>query len=292
MLNILILGASGMAGHMISDHLGKKRGSKYNILELHRNPSKRKNSIIIENFQVSNILDIVKLSRIDVIINCIGILNEKCNLDPTLAYYWNGIFPNELAQKLTTIFPFCRLIQISTDCVFSGTKGDYKEFEHKDGNSIYAISKSMGEVNYGHHLTIRTSIIGPELKTDGIGLFDWFIFNQSNQVFGFSDHYWSGVTTLELSNFIDIFISNKIYGLLHLSNNSKISKLNLLKTLNTVFLNESKNIIPKNAGFVDKSLINSRLDFNLAIDYANMIKDLYIWMKSNKYTYVKYSHLI
>src|SRR5690606_27782525 len=108
------------------------------------------------------------------------------------------------------------LIHISTDCVFSGKKGDYIETDQKDGSSVYAQSKSLGEITGDNILTIRTSIIGPELKNNGIGLFHWFM-SQQGQIQGYSNVFWNGVTTLELAKVIHRLINKQMDGLIHIT---------------------------------------------------------------------------
>ena len=120
---------------------------------------------------------------------------------------------------------------------FSGKEGSYTEDSFKNGIGFYAQSKALGEVINTKDLTFRTSIIGPELKQNGIGLFHWFM-NQSGDVSGYKEAFWSGVTTIELAKAIDQAIDQKLTGLYHLVNNNKISKYDLLDYINTVFRND------------------------------------------------------
>ena len=117
-----------------------------------------------------------------------------------------------------------KLIHNSTDCVFSGEKGtSYIETDEKDGNGVYAKTKGIGEVISDKHLTIRTSVVGPELKSDGEELFHWFM-TQSGTISGYTRAIWSGVTTLELAKAVLWSIENKITGLYHITNNDSICK--------------------------------------------------------------------
>lgn len=100
-----------------------------------------------------------------------GVLNQFAERDKIGAYHVNGFLPHHLWRKAEDVQ--ARLIHISTDCVFEGTRGGYTEEDAPDGTSVYAISKSLGEVQKPGHLTIRTSIIGPEIRSGGIGLMDW-----------------------------------------------------------------------------------------------------------------------
>ena len=126
------------------------------------------------------------------------------------------------------------LIHISTDCVFSGNKGNYIETDYRDARDIYGLSKALGEIDNENDLTIRTSIIGPELKTNGEGLFHWFL-SQKGNVYGYTDAIWGGVTTLEFAKAIDCAIEQRITGLINLTNKVPISKYELLKLSQKIF---------------------------------------------------------
>jgi dTDP-4-dehydrorhamnose reductase len=180
-----------------------------------------------------------------------------------------------------------KIIHISTDCVFSGKEGSYLESSIKNGVGYYSQSKSLGEINNSKDLTFRTSIIGPELNENGIGLFHW-ITNQKNEVIGFEKAYWTGVTTLELLYAVKQAISENLTGLYHLVFDQKISKCELLNIINDEFSLGLK-ITPSNKYSVDKSLINTRIDFGFKVkSYEVMIKELHAWILMNKELYPHY----
>lgn len=149
----------------------------------------------------------------DVIINCIGALIKESEEHPDRAVFINSFFPHYLA-RLGNELNF-KLIHLSTDCVFSGEKGDYSETDFKDGKDFYAQTKALGEIINGDHLTFRTSFIGPEMKERGTGLFHWFM-TQNGKVYGYSRVYWTGITTLELAKAIDRAIEKNLKSLYHL----------------------------------------------------------------------------
>ena len=181
-----------------------------------------------------------------------------------------------------------KLIHISTDCVFSGKKGDYIESDVADEVSAYGRTKLLGEVTHGNHLTIRTSIIGPELKSDGIGLFHWFMYQQG-QVSGYAHVMWSGVTTIELAKAIDFAAKQDISGLLFLSNNTKISKYDLLGMFNKAFRNPLLKINRENTIQSDKSFLCTRDDFVYNVpDYQTMVELMKKWMFDHKNWYQQY----
>lgn len=282
---ILVIGASGMAGHVISRYL-----SNNDNLEVIRLARDKQNSNVDIHADVTDFTfleSIIKELKLDYVINAIGILNKDAEDHPDKAILLNSYLPHFLAKVLDQVS--ARLIHISTDCVFSGEKGFYKENDDKDGYGFYAQSKAIGEVTYGNHLTIRTSIIGPEIKTKGIGLLHWTL-NQKGKIKGYSSAYWGGVTTLELAKTIDTIINrNPINGLIHLTNNERISKYELLKLFNEVFalkLDIESDDIYK----VDKSILNTNPKLNLHVPtYRQMIEDLREWVYCNKEVYQHYN---
>jgi len=181
-----------------------------------------------------------------------------------------------------------KLIHISTDCVFSGlTKEPYVETDEKDGKDTYAKTKGLGEIINNKHLILRTSVIGPELKEDGEELFHWFI-KKEGTINGFSKAIWSGVTTLELAKAVYWAIENDIRGLYHITNNSSISKYELLM----LFKKYSKKDIKINkidGKDIDKSFIDTRKTLNYQIpSYEVMIKNMVALIKSKPKLYSQY----
>lgn len=283
MKKILVLGIKGMAGHVVFKSLSTF--DKYDVYGIARNVDVSKK---IFNLDVTNVNELKKIIdlKFDVIINCIGILNKDAEDNPHKAIWFNSYFPHFL--EAVTKSTETKVITLSTDCVFSGKKGDYFENDIKDGEGFYAQSKATGEIDNNKDLTIRTSIIGPELKKDGIGLFHWFM-NQENEIHGFTEAYWTGVTTIELAHAIHQAIQQNITGLYHLVNNDKISKYDLLDIINKVFRNNSVIIKPKSDYKVDKSLINTRNDFSYNVpSYESMIKNMKVWIENHKEHYQHY----
>ena len=164
------------------------------------------------------------------------------------------------------------MIHVSTDCVFSGKKGAYSEDDMRDADDIYGMSKALGEIFDAPHCTLRTSIIGPELK-DGTGLFHWFM-KQTKEVRGFTKAFWGGVTTLELAKSINKAIQNNLEGLYHVTNGKKISKYDLLYLFNK-HRNIPLSIVPYDGYEVDKSLVKSKkFDFEIP-DFDVMIEKVF-----------------
>ena len=186
---------------------------------------------------------------------------------------------NELGSKL---------IHISTDCVFSGKKGlPYIEDDFKDGRDTYAKSKGLGEIINDNHLTLRTSVIGPELKTDGEELFHWFM-SQSETVNGYTGAIWSGVTTIQLAKAVNWAIQNKIIGLYHITNNDVINKFDLLCLIKK-HLKKEIVINPIVGKKLNKSFIDTRKEISYQIPkYEEMIIEMKEYMLKNKHLYKHY----
>ena len=283
MKKIVIIGCKGMAGHVIKNYLESQEC--YNIWGIARGIESGKKLINLDVTDTKKIENIFIKESFDVVINCIGLLNDTAEANPELAIWYNSYFPHLLASYGKK-YNF-KLVHISTDCVFSGKNGNYNEKSFKDGEGFYAQSKSLGEVISSEHITIRTSIIGPELKQNGIGLFHWFM-NQQKSLMGFTKAIWSGVTTLELAKATKWSIENNIDGLYHITNNSSISKYDLLCLFKKY---TRKNIIiNKICGkTVNKNFIDTRKLINYEIpSYDQMIKDMVKYIHENKNTYSQY----
>jgi len=276
---ILILGSSGMLGHVVTKYFEERSYDVYNLS--HRIKINERTEIMdVTNF--SEFDKYLNKLKVDVIVNCIGTLNEDAENSPDKAILLNSYLPRFLEKKYMNTK--VKIIQISTDCVFSGKTGNYTEDSFRDGDSIYARTKTLGEINNNKDLTIRTSIIGPDINEDGIGLFQWFM-NQKGTIYGFKNAYWTGVTTIELAKGIEKLIKNDVAGLYHFVPNEKISKYNLLNIIAEIF-NRNITIIPKEDYYVDKSLINTRTDFKYVIPtYREMIEEMKSWIDKNPQLY-------
>ena len=282
MKKALVLGAAGMAGHIMTKYLAAK--PDLSVIGVARSETPFADEII-------DVLDFKALEAVinkhnpDFVINCIGVLVQKSANDLAQAVLINSYLPHFLAglgEKLGF-----KLIHISTDCVFSGKAGAYTETAFRDGDDNYARTKALGEVINNRDLTIRTSIIGPELKTDGTGLLDWF-FKQNTDIKGYNHAYWSGVTTLELAKATYAFINQDIFGLYNLCPESKISKFDLLGLFLKTW-QKAISILPYSDYHVDKSLVCTRTDFDYSVpDYAEMLTELNDWMVTHRDYYSHY----
>jgi len=283
---IAIIGSNGMAGHLISDYL--VLNPEFEVVRVARDSSIKKTDHQIDVTNFYALEELISNLKPDYVINAIGVLNADAESNPDRAVLLNSYFPHFLANICDKYKS--RLFHISTDCVFSGKKGSYLEYDFKDGIGFYAQSKALGEVNYHNHITIRTSIIGPDIKRNGIGLLNWLL-SQNGGIIGYSEAFWGGVTTLELAKAIEFFISQNIDGfnIYHLTNSEKISKFDLLKIINEVF-NLKLNILSSSEYKVDKSLVNSNklIDYRVP-SYQIMIEEIYKWIRKNNVSYPQYN---
>lgn len=282
MKKILIIGAHGMAGHIINQYLTSL--NKYKIYTLTRDSKFGIADYYCDVEQYIDYLDwlINEENHFDIVINCIGLLNQPSNENPTKAIYLNSYLPHYLES--ITKNNNTKIIHLSTDCIFDGTKGNHSETDKPTEINWYGRSKALGEINNNKDLTLRLSIIGTELKKDGIGLLNWFL-NQAGEVNGFINVYWNGITTLELAKQIDRIIEEKpqLSGIYHLSPDFKINKFDLLCIINNVW-NKNITIIPKSDFYQDKTLINFRKEeYNpQIIDYKTQLKELYNFIQCIK----------
>ena len=198
MKKVLLFGATGMAGHIAYYYL--LNTGKYEITNVVFRTPLTEDSIIVDVTNRDAVAEVVRRVQPEIILNCVGVLIKGSKEHPDNAILINAYFPHLLKKMADEVG--AKLIHISTDCVFSGKRGNYTEDDFRDADDVYGRSKALGEVINDKDLTIRTSIIGPELKKNGEGLFHWFM-NQHGEINGFKTAIWGGVTTLELAKAID-----------------------------------------------------------------------------------------
>lgn len=284
MKKVLVLGSGGMAGHVVNKYLISL--GKYKVYNSAVRPGIFNNTYIMDVRESNKLKLYLNDLKPDIVINCIGILIEESSRNIEDAILINSYLPNFLS-RIGKELSF-KLIHISTDCVFSGKSGNYFENSFCDGDTTYARSKALGEIKNDRDLTIRTSIIGPELKKNGTGLLHWFL-HQNGEINGFENAFWSGVTTLELAKAIEEFIIQDINGLYNLSPDKKISKYDLLNLFKKVWNKNSVTIKLYSDYKSDKSLCSNRKDFTFKVnDYKKMLQELQEWMQSNKNIYQQY----
>jgi dTDP-4-dehydrorhamnose reductase len=269
-IRVLVLGVSGMLGNTIFRLLFESTGvSVYGTArsrECFSFFAREMRDHLIPGIDVENtdkLVSLIEKYRPDVVINCIGIVKQLAESNnPLDVIPINALFPHRLAKICQ--LASCRVIQMSTDCVYSGQKGMYVEDDEPDAKDLYGITKRLGELFYKNTVTLRTSIIGRELNSN-IGLIDWFL-SQKDFVKGYDKAIFSGLPTVEVARVIRDYVipNNKLCGLYHLSSDP-ISKFELLKLVAEVYEKKIK-IIPDSNFLIDRSLNSSA--FQLATGYS------------------------
>jgi len=224
MKKIAIFGIDGMLGSAVYKIFNQ---TNFNIIGINR-------SILdAQHAGINEIKNVVKDS--DYLINCIGIIKPYIHDDNPAeverAIEVNALFPHKLSQ--------CgiKTIQIATDCVYDGVKGNYIETDKHNALDVYGKTKSLGEISAENFLNLRCSIIGPEKKSKK-SLLEWFLNQPSNaEVNGFKNHQWNGITTFAFAEICKGIIENDLwfYGLQHIIPSNALNKSDMLKVFADVF---------------------------------------------------------
>ena len=279
-MKFLILGSTGMAGHLITNYLREHGHEVYGLARRKIFPHV---DIVLDVTNRTELAKIIRGGNFNCVVNCVGILNRAAEDNKTLAIRLNSELPHFLAE--TTADLPAKIIQLGTDCIFSGKRGGYREDDFPDGKTFYDRTKALGELVDEKNITFRNSIIGGDLERDGIGLLNWFL-QQTGEVNGYTKSVWSGVTTLFLAQMIERAAIENLHGLYQLTNNTPITKHDLLKLFAKVFRKEIK-ISPVEGIAADKTLINTKT-FGLAPPYEKMLLDLRDWMIRHENFYPHY----
>ena len=283
-MKFLILGCNGMAGHMISLYL-KEQG--YEVDGFARKETGLVRTIIGDVRDTELIKQIITNGEYWAIINCIGILNKYAENDHEAAVFLNSYLPHFLSKVTEDMNT--QIIHISTDCVFSGSKGGYIESDFPDGESFYDRSKALGEIDNRKDVTFRMSIVGPDINKNGIGLINWFM-QQKSKVKGYKNAIWTGQTTLQLAKTVENAAIQRVHGLYNMVPEDKISKYDMLVLFNKYLRNDQIEIISEETFKTDKSLKRTNYEmFSYKIPgYEQQIKELAEWMREHKDLYPHY----
>lgn len=229
-MKIFLFGSTGMLGSYIYKYLTNQRKKIICI---------KRNEIDISQVTIKRIEDIFKkysINEDDIIINCAGIIPQSITTDHEnmkIFLIVNSLFPI-LLDKISLTYK-TKVIHITTDCVFNGKKGNYIETDKHDETNIYGISKSLGE-NSSYSTIIRTSIIGEENKNK-YSLLEWVKKHSNSNLEGYINHFWNGVTCLELSKIINKMIDDNIWwiGVRHIFSPNSVSKFELINCINKIY---------------------------------------------------------
>lgn len=283
-MKILVLGSNGMAGHLISLYFQERN---YDVTGFARQQSPfLAHSIIGDASDIDSLKKYINEGEYDAVINCIGLLNQFAEENKAMAVLLNGYLPHYLAEITKNMKT--RIIHMSTDCVFAGNDGPYFEDSLPNGTSFYDRSKAIGEIRTSKDLTFRNSIVGPDMKSTGIGLFNWFM-KQKGPVGGYTGAIWTGVTTYTLAKAMEQALKENLTGLYNLVNNESISKYHLLQLFNKYFRDNKINIYPSEKIQLDKSLRKKRDDFSFVVPaYEQQIAEMAEWCDKYKDLYPHY----
>jgi len=260
-MRVLVFGASGMLGNAMLRLLSRQHD--WTVYGTLRAPNFALQQLAprahlvhgIHADQADSLVAAFTQCRPQVVINCVGLVKQLASADdPLAAIPINGLLPHRLAKlcELTN----ARLVHISTDCVFSGDQGHYRESDLPDTQDLYGRSKLVGEVAYRHAITLRTSIIGHELGCDH-GLVGWFL-SQQERVKGYTEAIFSGLPTFELARVVRDFVipNTELHGLYHVAA-EPISKYELLRIVNREY-GKNLQIEPDAKVKINRSLDASR----------------------------------
>ncbi|HYC49940.1 MAG TPA: SDR family oxidoreductase [Gemmatimonadaceae bacterium] len=283
-MKVIVLGGAGMLGHQVVRRLlvdfpethWTLRGSRHDPA-FGAAPWLRDNRAI-ENVDAEDLLglaSILRSHRPHVVINCLGVIKQRpqaMQFVPSITI--NSLLPHKVAEVVQAWNG--RLIHFSTDCVFSGAKGNYTEEDESDARDLYGRSKFLGEVASDRCLTLRTSIIGPELRHHH-SLLDWFLAQSGRTVRGFTRHWWSGVTTVHLADVTARIVQDlpELSGLYQVSS-GRTSKYELLEQIRVAF-DANVEVVPDDVPFCDRSLHGDK--FTAATGYvappwSTLLRDL------------------
>lgn len=283
-MKFLVFGCNGMAGHTVSLYLQEKGHVVHGFA---RKKSGLVPTIIGDAKDRVCVKETIVSENYDALVNCIGILNDFAEKNHEAATYLNAYFPHLLAslvQNKKTV-----VVHISTDCVFSGARGGYTERDFPDGRTFYDRSKALGEIVNDKDITLRCSIVGPDLNPQGIGLMNWFL-QQKGEVKGYAHAIWTGQTTLQLAKSIEQAVLARATGLYHMVPAQSISKYELLGLFNHYIRKKEITIARDETFNADKSLKRTNFEgFDYIVpDYETQIVELGNWMRKHKNLYPHY----
>ena len=283
-MKFFICGCNGMAGHTIGLYLLEQGHDVYGF-DLRE--SKYIRSFAGNAFDTETIAKVIREGHYDSVINCIGVLNQFAEQNHALAAFLNSYFPHFLAKA--TEGTDTQVIHMSTDCVFSGKRGSYTEDDFPDGTTFYDRSKALGELNDDKNITLRNSIVGPDINPNGIGLLNWFM-HQRGEINGYTKAMWTGQTTLQLAKTMEAAAKEKAHGLFNAVPDHSICKHELCGLFNKYLRNNEIIIHPVEGVNADKSLTRTRFEFGYLIpDYETMVADLAEWIFKHKEMYPHYN---
>ena len=280
MSNVIILGKTGMLGSMVEYYF--KNSTSHKIYATARDDSGDLKFDAESQDDINSLSEFIGRNNIEYVINCIGIIKPYCKDDDPKgvlrAIKVNALFPHKLAVAAKK--SNAKVIQIATDCVYSGKEGAYNEDAKHDALDVYGKSKSLGEVFDKSILNVRCSIIGPE-KKGKVSLLEWFLGTKDNELKGFDHHKWNGITTLRYAKLVDDIITAGNYAELlgeshihHFVPSYVVSKYDMLIAFKKVFGKDAEIKKVDNIGAPVDRTLSTRYDSLNEFSGAGFEEDL------------------
>lgn len=289
-MKALVLGASGMLGNAVMRVFSERKD--WEVHGTMRSTSSRRffpseianklhHGVDVEDYD--GMLSVFSAVRPQFVVNCIGQVKQiESADDPLRAIPINALLPHRLARLCELVG--ARLVHISTDCVFSGARGGYRETDTPDAQDLYGRAKLLGEVDYAHAITLRTSIIGHELRS-AHGLVEWFL-SQERECYGYTRAIFSGLPTVVLASVIRDVVASRpdLHGVYHVAA-APIAKYDLLRLIAEIY-GKKIEIIPDDLLHIDRSLNSSRFqeatEF-VAPDWPELVMQMHEQRKDKQY---------
>ena len=271
-MRVLVLGCDGVVGHAVALYF-KEAG--HAVLDGYDDAIK----------DAPRLRHLIDEQQPDAIINCTAIVNQAAEEDKAGAAYLNAYLPH-LLESITAGTKTV-VVHRSTDCIFSGARGQYTLEDTPDAKSFYARTKAVGELVNGKDITIRVSLIGPAQDQNDVSLLNWFL-NQKGEVKGFANAIWTGLTTLEYAKTIESLLQQEAHGLFQAAPAESISKYDLICLFEKYFPG-GRSIIKVDNNRVDKSLVSYWGEYDIRIkDYEQQVAEMKQWIEKHPALYPKY----
>lgn len=271
-MKIFVLGCNGVLGHAVAMYF-KEAGHIVHCGD------------VAMAYDVEHLKKIINESQPDAVINCTAIVNQAAEEDKAGAAYLNAYLPH-LLESLTAETKTV-VVHRSTDCIFSGGKGQYTLEDWPDAKSFYARTKAVGELNNDKDITIRVSLIGPAQDEEDGSLLNWFL-QQKGEVKGFANAIWTGLTTLEYAKTIERLLDQKAHGVFQAAPKEPISKYELLRLFEKHFPG-NRTILKIDNSRVDKSLVPFWGEHNISTpSYEEQITEMKQWIEKHPNLYPVY----
>ena len=284
-VRFMVLGATGMAGHMVSIYLLEQG---HEVVGWSRKPASfLAHHVEGDAYDLDGLHSAIRAFRPDVVVNCVGLLRADCDAHHDRAVYLDAYFPHALAVIAEE--EGARVFHLSTDCVFEGNGGPYTEDSMPDAREFYGRAKALGELRDDRNLTLRQSIVGPDIEPHGIGLLNWFMA-QDGAVNGWTGAIWTGLTTLELAKAIEACAVDGSTGLVNMVPESAgISKNELLCLFSREMRNGAVEVVSDSSFSCDKTLVRTALPRGYRpASYEGQVAELASWMWAHRSFYPHY----